>query len=94
LRTDLGGGAEPSLGLAEVVGPQAGLDAVDALPESLSGYHLLHATRADLLRRLGRDAEAADAYTAALALASNAAERAFLEQRLAALGEAGAGRGE
>ena len=48
----------------------------------LAGYHLLHAARADLLRRLGRDEEAAAAYAAALDLARQPAERAFLERRL------------
>jgi len=52
---------------------------VDSL--DLDGYHLFHATRADLLRRLTRHDEAADAYEAALALVSNAAERRFLEGR-------------
>ena len=44
----------------------------------LDGYHLLHATRADLLRRLGRDRDAAAAYDAAIELTANQAERAFL----------------
>ena len=66
---------------AEVEGPAPALAAVDAL--DLAGYHLFHATRADLLRRLGREAEAARAYDAALALATNAAERRFLERRRA-----------
>ena len=64
-------------------GPAAALAAVDAL--DLDGYHLFHATRADLLRRLGRHDEAAEAYDAALALATNAAERRFLEDRRRAL---------
>jgi RNA polymerase sigma-70 factor, ECF subfamily len=68
-----------AVALAEVHGPQAGLDAVDRL--DLDTYHLFHATRADLLRRLGRNQDAAVAYDAALALTSNAAERAFLEYR-------------
>jgi RNA polymerase sigma-70 factor, ECF subfamily len=66
-------------------GPSAGLRIVDDLLASsrLPGYHLLHSTRADLLRRLGRLEEAADSYQRALAFATNAAERAFLERRLA-----------
>ncbi len=52
----------------------------------LDSYYLFHATRADLLRRLGRDEEAADAYAAARALTTNPAEQAFLDTRRAALG--------
>jgi RNA polymerase sigma-70 factor (ECF subfamily) len=65
-------------------GPDRGLDLVDVIAASgaLDGYHLLHSTRADLLRRLGRRPEAAEAYARALELATNAVERAFLERRL------------
>jgi RNA polymerase sigma-70 factor (ECF subfamily) len=67
-------------------GPQAGLAALDALnADALQGYHLLPAARADLLRKLGRTAEAAAAYRAALELVRNERERAFLRGRLAAL---------
>ncbi|GAA4089993.1 RNA polymerase sigma factor [Actinomadura miaoliensis] len=71
-----------AVGMAE--GPAAGLAVADALAASgrLAGYHLLPATRADLLRRLGRSAEAAAAYREALALAPTAAERNFLQNRL------------
>ena len=62
-------------------GPERGLELLDRI--DLPGYHLLHATRADLLRRLDRQADAADAYRAALALEMNAGDRAFLERRLA-----------
>ena len=51
----------------------------------MGGYHLFHAIRADLLRRLGRSDEAAPAYEAAIARTDNAAERAFLQRRLASL---------
>ena len=68
-----------SVALAEVRGPAAALDELGRL--SLGGYHLFHATRADLLRRLGRRDEAAAAYDAAIAGAANAAERSFLRQR-------------
>ena len=72
-----------AVALAEVAGPAAALEAVEAEP--LGAYHLYHATRADLLRRLDRPAEAAAAYDQAIALAENAAERAFLATRRAAL---------
>lgn len=64
-------------------GPEAGLAEVDALADALDGYHLFHAARADLLRRLGRYEAAAKAYTAALAAPCNEVERRFLEGRLA-----------
>jgi RNA polymerase sigma-70 factor (ECF subfamily) len=68
-----------AVAVAEVHGPAEALVAVDAL--DMDGYHLFHATRADLLRRLGREHEAAYAYDAALALVGNGAERRFLERR-------------
>ncbi|GAA0280297.1 RNA polymerase sigma factor [Cryptosporangium japonicum] len=72
-----------AVALAEVDGPAAALAEVDAL--DLLPYHAWHATRADLLRRLNRPAEAASAYEAAIALADNPAERDFLGARRAAL---------
>ncbi|GAA2093036.1 sigma-70 family RNA polymerase sigma factor [Microlunatus panaciterrae] len=65
-------------------GPGAGLELVDALRSSpeLAGYHLLPATRADLLHRLGRSAEAAAAYGEALELAPSDTERRYLQRRL------------
>ena len=76
-----------AVGMAD--GPEAGLALVDALDRSgaLAGYHLLPATRADLLRRLGRAAEAAGAYRDALALAPSDVERRYLERRLAQTAE-------
>jgi RNA polymerase sigma-70 factor (ECF subfamily) len=73
-----------AVAVAMAVGPAAGLALVDELAASgsLDGYHLLPATRADLLRRLGRHAEAADAYEEALGLATTDAERKFLAGRL------------
>ena len=68
-----------AVAVAEVEGPEKALHLVDAL--DLAGYYLFHAIRADLLRRLDRDAEAAVAYDAAIALTENAAERAFLRLR-------------
>ena len=72
-------------------GPAAGLALVDALAAAgaLTGYHLLPATRADLLRRLGRGAEAAQAYREALALTSTGPERRYLSRRLAEVTSAG-----
>ena len=72
--------------VAELEGPAAGLAAVDRL--DLPGYHLFHATRADLLSRLGRTGEAREAYDRALDLATNEAERAFLTGRRDDLGTA------
>ena len=65
-----------AVAVAEVDGPQAALDLVDEL--DLDGYHLFHAIRADLLRRLGRNSEAVAAYEAAIVRTDNAAERTFL----------------
>jgi RNA polymerase sigma-70 factor (ECF subfamily) len=72
-----------AVAVAMADGPDAGLAAIDALAAALDDYHLLHAARADLLRRTGRTAEAAAAYARALELATNAAERRFLAARLA-----------
>ena len=69
-----------AVAVAMAEGPERGLERMDRI--DLPEYHLLHAARADLLRRLGRDGEAADAYRAALALGMNAADRTFLERRL------------
>jgi RNA polymerase sigma-70 factor (ECF subfamily) len=62
-------------------GPAAGLRLIDALEGHLDSYHLFHAARADLLRRLGRSRDAAEAYARARDLAANPRERAFLERR-------------
>jgi RNA polymerase sigma-70 factor (ECF subfamily) len=72
-----------AVAVAEVEGPDAALALVDGL--DLGGFHLFHAIRAELLRRLGRAAEAALAYDEAIARTGNEAERAFLERRRAAL---------
>jgi RNA polymerase sigma-70 factor (ECF subfamily) len=72
-----------AVAVAEAQGPQAGLEIVDRL--ALEDYHYLHATRGELLRRLGRAAEARDAYRRALALAHDDAERRLLERRLVEL---------
>jgi RNA polymerase sigma-70 factor, ECF subfamily len=76
-----------AIAVAEVDGAEAGLAIVDRL--ALDSYHLYHAVRADLLRRLGRTAEAATAYSRARDLSDNAAERAFLKRRRAELSEPG-----
>jgi RNA polymerase sigma-70 factor (ECF subfamily) len=74
-----------AVAVAMADGPAAGLTLVDALEASgkLAGYHRLPATRADLLRRLERNAEAAAGYREALALAPTDAERRYLSRRLA-----------
>jgi RNA polymerase sigma-70 factor (ECF subfamily) len=78
-----------AVGMAD--GPAAGLALVDALAAAgvLAGYHLLPATRADLLRRLGRGAEAAQAYREALALTGTGPEQRYLSRRLAEVSSAG-----
>lgn len=68
--------------VAMVSGPEAGLALMDTLAAELDGYHLLHAARADLLRRAGSIVEAAQSYERALALVTNESERRFLERRL------------
>ena len=73
-----------AVAVAEVDGPAAALALVDAL--ALGAYHLFHAIRADLLRRLGRDVEARAAYDAAIERTDNAAERDFLRRRRQSLG--------
>ncbi|MGW3915837.1 RNA polymerase sigma factor [Streptomyces sp. NPDC005070] len=75
-----------AVAVAETEGPRTALALVDEL--DLEGYHAFHAVRAELLRRLGRDAEALRAYDAAIELTGSAAERARLERTRAALGEA------
>jgi RNA polymerase sigma-70 factor (ECF subfamily) len=75
-----------AVAVAEVRGPEAGLEIVDRL--SLEDYHYLHATRGELLRRLGRTGEARQAYHRALALVHDDAERRLLERRLAELDSA------
>ncbi|MGH3795378.1 MAG: RNA polymerase sigma factor [Pseudonocardiaceae bacterium] len=72
-----------AVAVAEVEGPEAALTIVDGL--DLGGYHLIHAIRADLLRRLGRNTDAALAYETAIASATNATERDFLQRRRRAL---------
>ena len=68
-----------AVAIGEVAGPDAALALVDTL--DLGRYHLFHAIRADLLRRLGRNTEAARAYEAAIEKAANATEREFLKRR-------------
>ncbi len=70
-----------AVAVAEVDGPQVALADVDRLGGALSGYHAFHATRADLLRRLGRSQESRAAYDKAIELAGNTAESAYLKRR-------------
>ena len=76
-----------AVAVAMADGPAAGLARVEALQPALEGYYLLHATRADLLRRLGRSREAAASYRDALSLVGTDAERRFLARRLAETSE-------
>lgn len=73
-----------AVAIAMAHGPRAGLAIIDELAASgeLDEYHLLHAARADMLRRLGSNPEAAESYELALGLATNDSERRFLERRL------------
>jgi RNA polymerase sigma-70 factor, ECF subfamily len=73
-----------AVAVAMADGPQSGLALIDVLAASgdLDGYHLLHAARADLLRRIGSSSEAAKSYARALELVTNESERRFLERRL------------
>ena len=73
-----------AVAIAMAKGPQPALELIDELAESgeLDEYHLLHAARADMLRRLGANEEAAESYKTALGLVSNDGERRFLERRL------------
>jgi RNA polymerase sigma-70 factor, ECF subfamily len=73
-----------AVAVAEVEGPEAALALVDGL--DLQGYHVFHAVRADLLRRLGRDGDAAREYEAAIDRSENAVERDFLRGRLSTRG--------
>jgi RNA polymerase sigma-70 factor (ECF subfamily) len=75
-----------AIAAAEVDGPEVALAAVDQLTVQLAGYHAYHATRADLLRRLGCNMEARAAYDKAIELAGNTAETAYLTRRRDQLG--------
>lgn len=74
-----------AVAVAELDGPQVALALVDPLEQHLADYHAFHATRADLLRRLGRSADARAAYDLAIELAGNTAEMAYLTRRRAEL---------
>jgi RNA polymerase sigma-70 factor (ECF subfamily) len=75
-----------AIAVAELDGPEVALAAVDGLEGDLAGYHAYHATRADLLRRVGRREDSRAAYTLAIELAGNAAEAAYLARRRDELG--------
>ena len=76
-----------AIAVAELDGPEVALAAVDRLDEQLAAYHAYHATRADLLRRLGRSQDARNAYDRAITLAGNTAETAYLTRRRDQLAE-------
>jgi RNA polymerase sigma-70 factor, ECF subfamily len=75
-----------AIAVAELDGPEVALAAVDRLEDRLAGYYLYHATRADLLRRLGRSQDSRAAYGKAIELAGNTAEIAYLTRRRGQLG--------
>ena len=75
-----------AVAVAMVEGPEPALAITEVIGGELDGYHLLHAVRADLLRRAGAFAEATQSYERALALVTNATERRFLERRLREVG--------
>ncbi len=75
-----------AIAAAELDGPEVALAAVDRLEDKLAGYHPYHATRADLLRRLGRSQQSRAAYDKAIELAGNTAETAYLTRRRDQLG--------
>ena len=75
-----------AIAVAELDGPEVALAAVDRLEDKLAGYHAYHATRAELLRRLGRSQKARAAYDNAIGLAGNTAEIAHLTRRRDQLG--------
>jgi RNA polymerase sigma-70 factor (ECF subfamily) len=83
-----------AVAVAMVYGPEAALQLLDELAAGgeLESYHLLHAARADMFRRMGLADEAAGSYSRALTLATNQSERRFLERRLREVESAGAGR--
>jgi RNA polymerase sigma-70 factor (ECF subfamily) len=88
-------GLNRAVAVAMVDGPAVALAMIDglALDGSLDGYPYLHAARADMLRRLGRRSEAAQAYERAIDLTSNAPEREFLERRRVEVSEPPTGSG-
>jgi len=75
-----------AVAVAELDGPEVALASIDRLEAALTGYHSYHATRADLLRRLGRSAESRAAYDRAIELSGNTAESAYLTRRREQLG--------
>jgi RNA polymerase sigma-70 factor (ECF subfamily) len=75
-----------AIAVAELDGPQVALAAVDRLEDALGGYHAYHATRADLLRRMGYSEKSRAAYDRANELAGNTAEIAYLTRRRNELG--------
>jgi RNA polymerase sigma-70 factor (ECF subfamily) len=76
-----------AVAIAEAGSPKAALAIVDGLAPALGEYRYLHATRAELLRRLGRLADAAEAYRRALTLGPTEPERRFLNRRLSAVSQ-------
>jgi RNA polymerase sigma-70 factor, ECF subfamily len=75
-----------AIAIAELDGPEVALAAIDRLADKLAGYHVYHAVRADLLRRVGSSQQSRAAYDKAIELAGNTAETAYLTRRRDQLG--------
>jgi RNA polymerase sigma-70 factor (ECF subfamily) len=71
-----------AVAVAMAMGPEYGLEIIDLISHELEEYRWMHSTRAELLRKLGRNEEAGDAYRRALSLTENSAERSLLSKRL------------
>ncbi|WP_292740398.1 hypothetical protein [Nostoc sp. JL31] len=71
-----------AVAISMIESPQTALELIDGLASQLNDYHLFHATRAEMLRRIGASASAAESYAIALMLVTNDSERRFLERRL------------
>jgi RNA polymerase sigma-70 factor (ECF subfamily) len=83
-----------AIAVSELDSPEAGLEMIDRLAEALGGHHAFHTTRAELLRRVGRPADARTAYDRAIELAGNSAEVVHLIRRRGELAASTQGESE